>query len=150
MLPGLDGLETCRRVKANPATADIPVIVVSACSDTEDIVAGVDQGAADYMAKRLRMIVEGMDEGLTLLGRDGRKQPGGGLRAMDLSLSPMASGEQLHVALLHDITHHKQSETALQRVAMADPLTGVAERAFSSGMRDDRPCTCRTLYVTCG
>ena len=55
MLPGLDGLETCRRLKAEPTTADIPVIFVSACSETEDIVAGFDCGAADYIAKPLRL-----------------------------------------------------------------------------------------------
>ncbi|SFD46047.1 diguanylate cyclase [Massilia yuzhufengensis] len=216
MLPGLDGLETCSRLKTLPRTADIPVIFVSACSDTDDIVAGFDRGAADYIAKplrlpevcarvraqlqmraasrsntqqveRLRMIVDGMDEGLMLLGQDGRIQyanpasqrclgtdardlagrglaellaepsaqeieswfdtrdtgapgqarsarevlvrhPDGSLRPMDLSLSPMASSEQLWVALLHDISHHKQSENALQRAALADPLTGIANR----------------------
>ncbi len=248
MLPGLDGLETCRRLKASPATADIPVIFVSACSDTDDIVAGFDQGAADYIAKplrlpevcarvraqlnfrsasqsstqqarRLRMIVDGMDEGLMLLGQDGRiqyanpaserclgysdtelagrplsallaepaandyaayfdhrhagldealqercrgtrevvlHQADGSLRAMDLSLSPMASGEQLYVALLHDITHHKQSETALQRAAMADPLTGIAnrrqfdaclEREWQRALRNAKPLSLLVLDV---
>ncbi|UVW27505.1 diguanylate cyclase [Massilia sp. H6] len=214
MLPGLDGLETCSRLKNHPATADIPVIFVSACSDTDDIVAGFERGAADYIAKplrlpevcarvraqlqirsasqsntqqvkRLRMIVDGMDEGLVLLGQDGRiqyanpaserclghtdlelsgrplaellaepgasdvaawfdtdsvhprqrgtrevllHQPDGSLRAMDLNLSPLTTGEQLWVALLHDITHHKQSADALQRAALADPLTGIANR----------------------
>jgi diguanylate cyclase (GGDEF)-like protein/PAS domain S-box-containing protein len=56
------------------------------------------------------------------------QQANGSLRPMDLNLSPMASGEQLYVALLHDISHHKQSETALQRAALADPLTGIANR----------------------
>lgn len=247
MLPGLDGLETCRRLKANPATSDIPVIFVSACSETEDIVAGFDQGAADYIAKplrlpeviarvraqlnfrsasqsstqqarHLRMIVEGMDEGLMLLGQDGSiqyanpaserclgysgaelagrhlaallakpaandyaayfdrqgrnepgilercrgtrevllQQPDGSARAMDLSLSPMASSEQLYIALLHDITHHKQSETALQRAAMADPLTGIAnrrqfdaclEREWQRAIRHAKPLSLLVLDV---
>ena len=47
VMPGIDGLETCRRLKAHPATTRIPVIFMSARGDTEDIVAGFDTGAAD-------------------------------------------------------------------------------------------------------
>lgn len=216
MMPGMDGFETCRRLKAHPETTGTPVIFVSACSTTDDVVSGFDHGAVDYIPKpvrlpevrarvrtqlqmrsrsehqqrqahRLRLIVEGMDEGLMLVGADGRiqyanpaterclgfkeselagrtlagllaepaahdyaawferrdqaalercrgtrevllRQADGSLRPMDLNLSPMASGEQIYVALLHDISHHKQSETALQRAALADPLTGIANR----------------------
>jgi diguanylate cyclase (GGDEF)-like protein/PAS domain S-box-containing protein len=52
----------------------------------------------------------------------------GGLRAMDLTMTPMHAEDDLFVALLHDITHHKQSEDALQRAAMLDPLTKIANR----------------------
>jgi diguanylate cyclase (GGDEF)-like protein len=54
-LPGIDGLETCRRLKANPETAYIPVIFLSMRTATDDIVAGFDMGAADYVAKPPRM-----------------------------------------------------------------------------------------------
>jgi diguanylate cyclase (GGDEF)-like protein/PAS domain S-box-containing protein len=208
VMPGIDGLETCRRLKAHPATARIPVIFMSARGDTEDIVAGFDTGAADYIAKplrleevsarvraqlrlrstsdtqseqadRLRMIVNSMDQGLLIVEGCGRVQyanpacdrylgyapeelvgkslkdllnctePGccegldamaygtrevqirhrdGGLRAMDLTMTPMHAADGLFVALLHDITHHKQSEDALQRAAMLDPLTKIANR----------------------
>lgn len=244
MMPGMDGFETCRRLKAHPETTGIPVIFVSACTDTEDVVSGFDHGAVDYIAKpvrlpevrarvrtqlqmqsssehqkrqarRLRMIVEGMDEGLMLVGADGRIQyanpaserclgysetelagrplsallaepaandyaayfdnrdeailarcrgtrevllhrADGSLRPMDLNLAPMASGEQLYVALLHDISHHKQSETALQQAALADPLTGIAnrrqfdaslEREWQRAMRTARPLSLLVLDV---
>jgi len=217
MMPGMDGLEACRRLKAHPATARIPVIFMSARSETEDIVAGFDIGAADYISKplrmgevcarvraqlqfhnsseteqqqaeRLRIIVNSMDEGLMIVEADGRiqyanpacdrylgygpnelagltlgdllmpavtddylayfsawldqqeterfrgarevliRQRDGALRAMDLTLTPMHGREPLFVALLHDITHHKQSENALQRAALLDPLTKIANR----------------------
>ena len=208
VMPGIDGLETCRRLKALPATARIPVIFMSARGDTEDVVAGFDTGAADYIAKplrleevcarvraqlrlrsssdtqteqahRLRMIVNSMDQGLLIVERCGRvqyanpacdrylgyapdelvgrllkdlldcKESGayerldamsygtrevqirhrdGGLRAMDLTMTPMHAADGLFVALLHDITHHKRSEDALQRAAMLDPLTQIANR----------------------
>ncbi|MFC5548515.1 diguanylate cyclase [Massilia aerilata] len=210
VMPELDGLETCRRLKAHPLTARIPVIFMSARGETDDIVAGFDIGAADYIPKplrmeevcarvraqlrlasgsdaqkeqadRLRMIVDSMDQGLLIVERCGRIQYAnpacdrylgyatdelvgrslaelvarqdsypddcaameaigngtrevlirhrdGGLRAMDLTMTPMHAADGQFVALLHDITHHKQSEDALQRAAMLDPLTRIANR----------------------
>ncbi|MFM2346529.1 MAG: hypothetical protein RL654_1282 [Pseudomonadota bacterium] len=49
MPPGIDGFETCRRLKADPATADIPVIFVTARSD--DVATGFAAGGADYITK---------------------------------------------------------------------------------------------------
>ena len=221
-LPGMDGMEVCRRLKAHPVTCNIPVIFMSARTETEDIVAAFDIGAADYIpkplrlaevcarvraqlqfrrtslsqqeqAERLRLIVNSIDEGLMIIEANGRIQyanpacdrylgygPGelagvrldsllapsvaqeyldifsrslagaaasppfardcrgarevlirqrdGILRAMDFTLTPMLADQPLFVALLHDITHHKQSETALQRAALADPLTKIPNR----------------------
>jgi len=217
VLPGMDGMEVCRRLKAHPSTCNIPVIFMSARTETDDIVAAFDIGAADYIpkplrlaevcarvraqlqfhrtsmsqqqqAERLRLIVDSMDEGLMVIEPSGRIQytnpacdrylgygPGelagvaldallapsvaqecldlfgqgvrggtgpnargarevlirqrdGILRAMDFTLTPMDAEQPLFVALLHDITHHKQSENALQRAAMVDPLTKIANR----------------------
>ena len=218
VLPGMDGMEVCRRLKAHPVTCDIPVIFMSARSETEDIVAAFDIGASDYITKplrlaevcarvraqlqfrrtslsqqeqadRLRLIVNSIDEGLMIIEPSGRIQyanpacdrylgyaPGelagctldgllapsvaqeyldlfsrgpsgagiapdcrgarevlirqrdGTLRAMDFTLTPMVGDQPLFVALLHDITHHKQSENALQRAALVDPLTKIANR----------------------
>jgi DNA-binding NtrC family response regulator len=51
MLPGADGYETCRRLRAAPGTADIPVLFISARNDTASVVRGFDAGAVDYLAK---------------------------------------------------------------------------------------------------
>ncbi|MGD9122152.1 MAG: response regulator [Desulfobacterales bacterium] len=51
MMPGIDGYEVCRRLKADPATAEIPVIFLSALTDTKDKVQGLDLGAVDYVTK---------------------------------------------------------------------------------------------------
>jgi diguanylate cyclase (GGDEF)-like protein/PAS domain S-box-containing protein len=213
VMPGMDGLEACRRLKAHPATSRIPVIFMSARGELDDIVAGFDIGAADYIPKplrmeevcarvraqlrlnsgnsdaesqkqqteRLRMIVDSMDQGLLIVERSGRIQYAnpacdrflgyatedlvgrslaellanketypdgwaameaighgtrevrirhrdGGMRAMDLTMTPMHAADGLFIALLHDITHHKQSEDALQRAAMVDSLTQIANR----------------------
>ena len=55
IMPGLGGFETCRRLKEHPGTQHIPVIFMSARADTDDIVAGFDSGAADFIGKPLRM-----------------------------------------------------------------------------------------------
>ncbi len=51
MMPVMDGFETCRQLKANPKTAHIPIIFLSARGGTEDVVAGLRLGAVDYVSK---------------------------------------------------------------------------------------------------
>ncbi|BAU64536.1 integral membrane sensor hybrid histidine kinase [Stanieria sp. NIES-3757] len=51
MMPGIDGFETCRRIKENSATADIPIIFMTALSDTQHKVQGFTLGAVDYITK---------------------------------------------------------------------------------------------------
>lgn len=51
MMPELDGHETCRRLKSNPETAEIPVIFLTAKSQVEDEELGLSLGACDYIAK---------------------------------------------------------------------------------------------------
>ncbi len=51
ILPGIDGLEVCRRLKADPATLDIPVVLVTALSRREDRVRGIEAGADDFLSK---------------------------------------------------------------------------------------------------
>jgi len=245
MMPGMDGFETCRQLKANASTARIPVIFMSARTGTDDVVAGFDLGAVDYIAKplrmaevsarvrtqlqirvnvesqeeqaeRLRTIVNNMAEGLLIIEADGRIQftnpacdkylgyrenalagshisdllnpmvaqeyldyfrryagaPDGahhhGTReviirhrngssvCMDLTLTPMYLRQPLFIGLLHDITHHKQSEDALQRAAMVDPLTKIAnrrhfdsflEKEWQRSMRSGQPLSLVVLDV---
>jgi len=51
MLPGTDGLEVCKQLKANSGTERIPIIMLTALSDEADIVAGLELGADDYITK---------------------------------------------------------------------------------------------------
>jgi two-component system phosphate regulon response regulator PhoB len=51
MLPGMDGLEICRRVKYDAATRHIPIIIVSAKGEEGDVILGLELGADDYIAK---------------------------------------------------------------------------------------------------
>jgi signal transduction histidine kinase len=51
MMPGIDGFETCRRIKASDRTCDIPIIFMTALTDTDSKVQALDLGAVDYIAK---------------------------------------------------------------------------------------------------
>jgi putative two-component system response regulator len=54
MMPGLDGYQVLERLRADPATAEIPVLFLTAMADPEDEERGLARGAADYIAKPIR------------------------------------------------------------------------------------------------
>ncbi len=51
MLPGMDGLDACRRLKAHDTTAPVPIVMVTAKGEESDIVTGLELGADDYIVK---------------------------------------------------------------------------------------------------
>ena len=51
MMPEMDGFEVCRQIKANPATADVPVIFLTAMSEATDVTKGFAVGAVDFVTK---------------------------------------------------------------------------------------------------
>jgi putative two-component system response regulator len=51
MMPGMDGYEVCRRLKANPATRFVPVVLVTSLEQVDDRVRGLEAGADDFMSK---------------------------------------------------------------------------------------------------
>jgi two-component system, NtrC family, sensor kinase len=55
MMPGMDGFETCRRIKANPENEDIPIIFMTALSETENKISGLQIGAVDYITKPIQV-----------------------------------------------------------------------------------------------
>jgi DNA-binding response OmpR family regulator len=55
LMPGLDGMDVCRRLKADPATREVPVIFLTCMTTSSDILAGFEAGAVDYVAKPFRI-----------------------------------------------------------------------------------------------
>src|SRR6201999_3299639 len=51
MMPGMDGFEVCRRIKSNPRTAHMPVVMVTALDQPRERVAGLEAGADDFLTK---------------------------------------------------------------------------------------------------
>jgi len=77
MLPGMDGLEVCRRLKADPRTARLPIVMVTAKGEDADIVAGLTLGADDYVTKPFspKVLVARVRAVLRRLAAAARPQP---------------------------------------------------------------------------
>ncbi|MDD5462046.1 MAG: response regulator transcription factor [Methylococcales bacterium] len=54
LMPGIDGFETCKRLKSDPDTADIPVLFMTALSELDNLLRGFGEGAVDYIVKPIR------------------------------------------------------------------------------------------------
>ncbi len=70
MMPRMDGFEVTRRLKSDPATKEIPVVLLSAKAQSTDLQVGLDAGADDYVTKPFDPL-ELLDKVAALLGRDG-------------------------------------------------------------------------------
>ena len=55
LMPDLNGIEVCRRLKADPATAEIPVIFLTGQAKEEEVLSGFEAGAVDYVTKPFRI-----------------------------------------------------------------------------------------------
>jgi putative two-component system response regulator len=98
MMPGLDGYETCRQLKANPVTADIPVIFLTAKSQAEDEAMGLALGAVDYIAKPVSppILFARVATQLTLL--DARRQ----LKEHNENLEKLVQDRTAQLALMQE------------------------------------------------
>ena len=89
MLPGIDGLEICRILKSDKKTSSIPIIMVSAKGEEEDIVKGLEIGADDYITKPFspKVLIARVK---TAFRRQGEQAKGGNdiIRAHDLTIHP--------------------------------------------------------------
>jgi diguanylate cyclase (GGDEF)-like protein len=98
MMPGIDGFETCRRLKASAGTRDIPVIFMTASADIQDKVSGFSVGGVDYITKPFQL-----EEVLV------RVNTHLALRAAQQRLA------EQNVQLQQEIARRQQAETAMQQ-----------------------------------
>jgi len=123
MMPGLDGYETCRQLKANPVTADIPVIFLTAKSQVEDEAMGLSLGAVDYIAKPVSppILFARVATQLTLL--DARRQ----LKEHNENLEKLVQDRTAQLALM-------QEAIIMAMASLADRRDNTVEQA---GKADD-------------
>jgi len=110
MMPGLDGYETCRQLKANPATADIPVIFLTARSQVEDEAMGLTLGAVDFLAKPISPPILFARVATQLTLNSARQQ----LREQNRQLEKIVGERSAQLAMM-------QAALAAARASHADP-----------------------------
>ena len=96
MLPGMDGIEILKKLRGNPATARIPVIMASAKGTEYDKVVGLDLGADDYLAKPF-----GMMEMVSRI-RAVLRRSGGGLAENNLCLGKLRLDVSSHTVTVEE------------------------------------------------
>jgi len=146
MLPGLGGLEVCRLLKQDPATAAIPVIMLTAKSEESDKVIGLGIGADDYITKPF-----GLRELLARVEARLRRAPakGGGLYAEVYRAGKLEIDVQGH-AVFHDGVSLALSPTEFTLLTILARHTGRTVRreelASTAGLSDG-PDSGRSLDV---
>ena len=133
MLPGISGLELLERIRTNPSTADIPVMMLTAKGTEYDAVQGLDAGADDYLAKPFGMM-ELVSRCNALLRRAGRFSRKGsvlscGVVSLDPSLHEVRAGGALveltpkEFDLLQKLLEEK--ERVLSRARLLEDVWGI-------------------------
>ena len=130
MLPGVNGLEVCRRLRAGGATRRIPIIMLTAKGEEEDIVRGLELGADDYVVKPFshKVVLARIAAALRRAG----EEPGARvLEIGDLSLDR----ERYQVSLGGKPLDLTQSEFAILGALMAKPGKVMTRRQLIADIR---------------
>ncbi|MDB5440084.1 MAG: hypothetical protein JWM33_2511, partial [Caulobacteraceae bacterium] len=122
MMPGIDGFETCRRLKAQAATRSIPVIFMTALSDIHDKVAAFSAGGVDYVSKpfQVQELLARVATHLTLRGAQRR------LAAQNLELQEEVAARRGAEAATRasELRYRRLFETASDGILLLDSETG--------------------------
>ena len=132
MMPGLDGYEVCRRLKADPATREIPVIFLTGQTGAEDETRGFKVGAVDYVHKPFSPAVVKARVCTHVLLREARAQLTAQLDALNQELE-MAREIQLSI-----LPHSIPQLPGLEIAARYSPMTSVAGDFYDFIQIDDK------------
>jgi sigma-B regulation protein RsbU (phosphoserine phosphatase) len=132
MMPGMDGYEVCSRLKADPATSEIPVIFLTGQTSAEDETRGFEVGAVDYVHKPFSPAVVKARVRSHILLREARAQLASQLLALNTELE-MARQIQLSI-----LPHSIPKLTGLDIAAHYLPMTSVAGDFYDFIQIDDK------------
>jgi two-component sensor histidine kinase len=105
IMPEMDGFEVCRRLKDTAATTDIPVIFLSACAETEDIIQGFTLGAVDYVTKPFRATELLARVSTHLQLRQARREVVAKNAALEILNTELATSLEQNRMLLREVNH---------------------------------------------
>jgi two-component system cell cycle response regulator len=144
MMPGMDGFEVCRRIKSNPATAYLPVVIVTALAQPADRLRGLEAGADDFLTKpideialvarlrslaRLKVVIDELRSGASKALPPGAREASFAMTADDgergrivLIDDRKSSSERIVQALggRHDVIVEADAHQALQKAGEDD------------------------------
>jgi diguanylate cyclase (GGDEF)-like protein len=138
MMPGLDGVEVLKRIRARHAPMQLPVIMVTAKADGSDVAESLEAGANDYITKPVDFIAA-LARIKTQLDRKRAKdeldQANNALQALNGSLEQriaerMAQLVETNEALKKEIAERERSQAEIHYLAHHDSLTGLANRVL--------------------
>jgi sigma-B regulation protein RsbU (phosphoserine phosphatase) len=132
MMPGMDGYEVCSRLKADPATSEIPVIFLTGQTSAEDETRGFEVGAVDYVHKPFSPAVVKARVRSHILLREARAQLASQLQALNTELE-MARQIQLSI-----LPHSIPKLAGLDIAAHYLPMTSVAGDFYDFIQIDDK------------
>jgi two-component system alkaline phosphatase synthesis response regulator PhoP len=145
MLPGIDGLEVCRKLKEEPKTRDIPIVMVTARGEEPDVVSGLELGAEDYVSKPFspKVLVARVK---TVLRRSqaGESDPQAILRHEQLLVNP----QRREVAIGNERIELTNTEFKLLYFLLRQPGVVFTRDQIVDGVHgDDYPVTDRSVDV---
>ena len=126
MMPEMDGYEVCRRLKADEATADIPVIFVTAKAETEDETAGFEIGAVDYITKPVTPAIVKSRVATHLALADQQRACRQQVIARTLELE---EAQRAAIFMLGDAGHYNDTDTGVHIWRMAAYSAALAKAA---------------------
>ncbi len=150
MMPGLDGFETCRRLKSSPLTRDIPVIFMTALADTHEKITGFSAGGVDYITKpfQIEEVLVRVNTHLALCAAQRRLAQQNIQLQQEVAMRHLAEADLQHandmleqrvekrtaelvrtnVSLEQEIAERKHAEGRIIFIAHHDMLTGLPNR----------------------
>ena len=154
-MPGCDGFEACRRFKADPATASVPVIFLTGVSTPEQKVHGLDLGAVDYVTKpfdpaelrarvraalRTRYLMELLAKRAMIDGLTGLWNRACFEQRLESELSLCRRSQRPLACALLDIDHFKKVNDGYGHPFGDEVLRGVAQLLQDSARSEDMVC----------
>jgi len=136
MMPDMDGYEVCRRLRANPATASLPIIMFTAKTLVGDKVAGFQAGADDYLTKPVHP-AELASRVEAVLLRSARRQMEGrpAMRAKIFGFLGSKGGVGTTTLAVNVAVALAQGPARDQQVVLADVRSGMAATSLQLGLR---------------